>query len=137
MNRFLRPLAAAIALASITAPAVAEGLSYNVGLTSLYKYNGLDQDVRAPKNARPALQGGADYAFGNGLYVGNWNSTGKFGAQGNADLEIDLYGGYRGEFGQGWRYDVGSSGGERLVEPVGAVAVVLHRDAPSRNTFGE
>ena len=108
MNNFIRPLAAALALACITAPAAAEGLSYNVGLTSLYKYNGLDQDVRAPKNARPALQGGADYDFGNGLYVGNWNSTGKFGAQGNADLEIDLYGGYRGEFGQGWRYDIGA-----------------------------
>ena len=92
----------------VAAPAAAEGLSYNVALTSLYKYNGIDQDVRAPKNVRPALQGGADYDFGNGLYAGNWNSTGQFGAQGKADLEIDLYGGYRGEFGQGWRYDVGA-----------------------------
>lgn len=108
MNRFLPPLAAAIALATATAPAAAEGLSFNLGLTSLYKYNGIDQDVRAPKNVRPAVQGGVDYDFGNGLYVGNWNSTGKFGAQGQADLEIDLYGGYRGEFGQGWRYDVGA-----------------------------
>jgi uncharacterized protein (TIGR02001 family) len=108
MNPFIRPLAAALALASIAVPAAAEGVSYNVGLTSLYKFNGLDQDVRSPKNARPALQGGADYDFGNGLYVGNWNSTGQFGAQGNADLEIDLYGGYRGEFGQGWRYDIGA-----------------------------
>lgn len=108
MNRFLPPLAAAIALATATAPAAAEGLSFNLGLTSLYKYNGIDQDVRAPKNIRPAVQGGVDYDFGNGLYVGNWNSTGKFGAQGQADLEIDLYGGYRGEFGQGWRYDVGA-----------------------------
>ena len=108
MNRFLPPLAAAIALATATAPAAAEGLSFNLGLTSLYKYNGIDQDVRTPKNVRPAVQGGVDYDFGNGLYVGNWNSTGKFGAQGQADLEIDLYGGYRGEFGQGWRYDVGA-----------------------------
>lgn len=108
MNRFLPPLAAAIALATATAPAAAEGLSFNLGLTSLYKYNGIDQDVRAPKNVRPALQGGVDVDFGNGLYVGNWNSTGKFGTQGQADLEIDLYGGYRGEFGQGWRYDVGA-----------------------------
>lgn len=108
MNRFLPPLAAAIVLATATAPAASEGLSFNLGLTSLYKYNGIDQDVRAPKNVRPALQGGVDYDFGNGLYVGNWNSTGKFGAQGQADLEIDLYGGYRGEFGQGWRYDVGA-----------------------------
>lgn len=108
MNRCIRPLAAALALASIAAPAAAQSLSFNLGLTSLYKYNGLDQDVREPKNVRPALQGGADVEFGNGLYVGNWNSTGQFGAEGKADLEIDLYGGFRGEFGEGWRYDIGA-----------------------------
>ncbi|GAA6140962.1 TorF family putative porin [Hydrogenophaga sp. 5NK40-0174] len=101
-------IAVAIALAATAASASAEGISYNVGITSLYKFNGIDQDVRASKNVRPALQGGVDYDFGNGLYVGNWNSTGQFGAMGKADLEIDVYGGYRGEFGEGWRYDVGA-----------------------------
>jgi len=108
MNRFIRPLAAAFALVSIAAPAAAQSISYNVGLTSLYKFNGLDQDARAPRNVRPALQGGADVDFGNGLYVGNWNSTGQFGAQGKADLELDFYGGYRGEIVEGWRYDIGA-----------------------------
>jgi uncharacterized protein (TIGR02001 family) len=108
MRNPIHPLALALALAATTAPAAAEGLSFNLGLTTLYKFNGVDQDVRTPRNVRPALQGGADHDFGNGLYVGNWNSTGRFGAQGNADLEIDLYGGYRGEFGQGWRYDIGA-----------------------------
>lgn len=108
MKLFIRPLATAFAFACMAAPAVAQSVTYNIGLTSLYKFNGIDQDVRTPKNARPALQGGVDFDLGNGFYVGNWNSTGQFGAQGKADLEIDLYGGYRGEFGEGWRYDIGA-----------------------------
>ena len=34
-----------------------------------------------------ALQGGVDFDFGNGFYIGNWNSTGRFG---EANLEINL-----------------------------------------------
>ena len=45
-----------------------------------------------------------DYDFGNGFYVGNWNSTGKFG---EANLEIDLYAGYSNELSNGVSYDVG------------------------------
>jgi len=59
--------------------------------------------VRARDN-RPALQGGVDYDFGNGFYIGNWNSTGRFE---EANLEINLYGGYSGELGNGLGFDVG------------------------------
>lgn len=97
----LLAMAAACALLPVAAQAQ---LSFNVGAVSLYKSNGIDQDNRAPGNFIPALQGGVDYAFGNGFYLGNWNSTGKFGA---ANLEIDLYGGYGGEISQGLSYDVG------------------------------
>lgn len=107
MSKFTGPLAVALALAAATGPAAAEGLSFNLGLTSLYKFNGIDQNASQPKNVSPALQGGMDFDFGNGLYVGNWNSTGTFGAASNAKVEIDLYGGYRGEFAEGWRYDLG------------------------------
>lgn len=99
-------LAAALVSAAL-APALAQaegGLSFNIGAVSLYKFNGIDQDNRAPKNFIPAVQGGVDYDFGNGLYVGNWNSTGKFG---DARVEIDLYAGYKGELGNGLSYDVG------------------------------
>ena len=78
------------------APAAPPPLTFNIGVVSLYKASGIDQDVREPKNFRPALQGGADYAADNGLYAGVWASTGKFGNSAKADLEIDLYGGYRG-----------------------------------------
>lgn len=85
----------------------AEGLSFNIGVVSLYKSNGIDQDSRQganPKSFRPAIQGGVDYDFGNGFYVGNWNSTGEFG---NANLEIDLYAGYSNQLSDKLSYDVG------------------------------
>ncbi|HEX5737964.1 MAG TPA: TorF family putative porin [Hydrogenophaga sp.] len=109
MKKNTRPAAVLAAMLLVTAalPAAAEGLSFNVGLVSLYKFNGIDQNASEPRNVRPAVQGGVDYDFGNGFYAGNWNSTGKFGNESKAKVEIDLYGGYRGEFGEGWRYDVG------------------------------
>jgi len=98
-------LATAVAAATgLLAPAQAQNLSYNIGVVSLYKSNGVDQDSRDATNLRPALQGGVDYSFGNGFYVGNWNSAGKFG---NANIEIDLYGGYGAELANGISYDVG------------------------------
>lgn len=92
------------AAAAVMAPAQAEGISYNIGFVSLYKSSGVDADSRAAKSARPAIQGGVDYDFGNGFYVGNWNSTGKFG---KANVEIDLYAGYVNELANGLGYDVG------------------------------
>ena len=97
-------LAAALSMAALSS-AQAEGLSFNIGAVSLYKSNGIDQDDRGNKSFNPAVQGGVDYDFGNGFYVGNWNSTGKFGA--GANLEIDLYGGYSNELSNGLSYDVG------------------------------
>lgn len=94
----------AAASAAVMAPAQGEGISYNIGVVSLYKLNGVDQDSRTPESVRPALQGGVDYDFGNGFYVGNWNSTGKF-AQSN--LDINLYAGYANELANGFGYDVG------------------------------
>ncbi|MFN3830482.1 MAG: TorF family putative porin, partial [Tepidimonas ignava] len=52
------------------------------------------------------MQSGVDYDFGNGFYVGNWNSTGKFGSNVGANLEVDLYAGYRGELSKGVGYDL-------------------------------
>lgn len=102
------PARTLVALAIAAAPfaASAEGLSFNIGAVSLYKLYGVDQNT-APKDDRntyPAIQGGVDYEFANGFYVGNWNSTGRFD---NADVEIDLYAGYRGEIAGGLSYDIG------------------------------
>ncbi len=101
-----------LALAAFTAisvlPTVSHAednpLSFNASLTSDYRYRGISQS-----RLQPALQGGADYAAANGLYVGTWLSTIKwikdFG--GNADVEWDIYGGYKGALTKDVGFDVG------------------------------
>jgi uncharacterized protein (TIGR02001 family) len=78
-----------------TAAAV-DPISYNITAVSNYKYRGQDQDWSKTKGFKPALQGGVDYAHTSGFYVGNWNSTVDFAAaNGQANVEVDLYGGYK------------------------------------------
>ena len=78
-------------------------LSYNVGVVSDYRYRGISQT-----RLQPALQGGIDYADKSGFYVGAWGSTIKWikDSGGDAPVEIDLYGGYKGAVGD-VGYDVG------------------------------
>lgn len=110
MNQSLRVLAAAITAAALPDAAFAD-LASNVGVVSDYRYRGISQS-----RLEPALQGGADYDNG-GLYVGAWASTikwitdagtaGSFGA-GNADVELDIYGGYKAELVKdSLAYDIG------------------------------
>ena len=106
MNKFKLALVSAAAAALLVPAAAQAQLSFNIGAVSLYKSSGVTQNWingKDSKNFSPAIQGGVDYEFGNGFYVGNWNSTGKFEG---ADVEIDLYGGYRGEITKGLGYDV-------------------------------
>jgi uncharacterized protein (TIGR02001 family) len=70
----------------------------NISLTSNYKYRGQDQG-----NNKPAVQGGFDFSK-DGFYVGNWNSSIGFT---NAGIEMDFYGGYKGEITKDLTYDVG------------------------------
>lgn len=93
----------ALALSAVLVGAVhAEGLSANVAVASKYKFRGQDQSD-ASKEAVPAIQGGFDYAWRNGFYLGNWNSSIGF-ANGT---EMDFYGGYKGEAMAGVGYDIG------------------------------
>lgn len=80
-------------------------LSSNIALTSNYKFRGQDQDASKSADFKPALQGGFDYAFSNGFYVGNWNSSVNW-LDGNS-LEVDVYAGYTRELSPGLTYDVG------------------------------
>ncbi len=73
----------------------------NIALTTKYKFRGQDQGNT--KWFSPALQGGFDWSQ-NGWYVGNWNSNVSFS---NAAIEMDFYGGYRGEIAKDLGYDVG------------------------------
>jgi uncharacterized protein (TIGR02001 family) len=109
----------AVTLASLGADAMAQDsaaaaatpdnqISYNVALTTDYRYRGLAQS-----HFDPALQGGADYTHTpTGFYAGTWLSTIKWisDAGGDADVEWDLYAGKRGEITKDVTYDVGVLG---------------------------
>ena len=88
-------LAASSAVLAQSQPAAPEPdytLSFNVGAVTDYRYRGISQS-----RGRPALQGGADFAHKSGFYVGTWASTIKWisDAGGDADVEVDIYGGYK------------------------------------------
>ena len=103
MSSIKTPLMAlAMASAAAFAPlsAQAEGVSYNVGIESSY-----GDDA---KDFAPSLQGGVDYAFANGFYVGNWNGTGRFenGDAFKSTVESDFYVGYAKEFDNSFNYNL-------------------------------
>jgi uncharacterized protein (TIGR02001 family) len=96
-------LLASGAVMAQTAPEPDYTLSFNVGAVTDYRYRGISQS-----RLRPALQGGADFAHKSGFYVGTWASTIKWISDGggDADVEVDIYGGYKTAFG-GVGLDVG------------------------------
>lgn len=112
MIRKLSPIALATSLAvgglAVPMAANASGgdLSANITITNNYIWRGLTQTAN-----QPAFQGGIDYAFDGGFYVGTWLSNVSYDLDDGSDdpfsYEHDLYFGYSGEFGGGISYDVG------------------------------
>ena len=99
MNKSILLVAIASTLGAAAAHAEdASPFTANVSLTSNYKYRGQDQG-----NNKPAIQGGFDYSK-DGFYIGNWNSSIGFT---NSGLEMDFYGGYRGELAKDLGFDIG------------------------------
>jgi uncharacterized protein (TIGR02001 family) len=99
-------LACALSIGAL-APTLAQAeLSYNVGIVSTI---GTDDYRHAddPKNFKPALTFGVDYAFANGFYLSNANTTGKFAD--NNDIEMTLTAGFSKELANGFSYDVSAS----------------------------
>ncbi|MET0333036.1 MAG: TorF family putative porin [Rhizobacter sp.] len=78
-------------------------VAFNVGAVSDYRYRGISQT-----RLKPTLQGGVDFSAG-GFYLGAWATGIKWikDVGGDADIEVDLYGGYKGEISKGLTYDVG------------------------------
>jgi uncharacterized protein (TIGR02001 family) len=111
MKKILVPTLIALAVSALasvaqaqTAPAAPESsLSFNAGVVTDYRYRGISQS-----RLKPAVQGGVDYADKSGFYVGAWGSSIKWikDAGGDAPIELDLYGGYKGAVGD-VAYDVG------------------------------
>lgn len=112
MNKTLLTVASTLSLIAVAAHAedpATPPLTANVSLTTNYKFRGQDQgNVNPDRGFSPAIQGGFDYSM-NGFYVGNWNSSiGWISESGvNSHIEMDFYGGYRGDIGSGFGYDVG------------------------------
>ena len=82
-------------------------LSFNVGAVSDYRFRGISQT-----SFNPALQGGIDFAHKSGFYLGTWASNIKWikdyvGAT-DGSLEVDVYGGYKGEISKDFSFDVGA-----------------------------
>ena len=75
-------------------------LSGNIALTTDYVWRGVSLSDNAP-----AIQGGFDADLGNGLYAGVWGSNVDAADDSNG-LELDLYGGWAGEF-SGVGVDIG------------------------------
>ena len=100
-TRALLAVAAALAAA---APAISHAdVALNVGAFSDYRYRGISQT-----RVKPAIQAGVDFTSG-AFYAGAWASNIKwiedFG--GDASIEIDLYGGYKGAISKELTYDIG------------------------------
>jgi uncharacterized protein (TIGR02001 family) len=89
----------ASAFAQTKAPEPDYTLSFNAGVVTDYRYRGISQT-----RLKPAVQGGLDFAHKSGFYLGAWASTIKWiedsgGPDGK--VELDLYGGYKGELAKG------------------------------------
>jgi uncharacterized protein (TIGR02001 family) len=84
-------------------------LSYNIGATTDYRFRGISQS-----SFKPAVQGGADFSHKSGAYVGVWGSNVNwvkdFAGATDGSLEVDLYGGYKGELAKDLGFDVGVIG---------------------------
>lgn len=101
----MRPIfiSAATGLLALGAGTADAALSSNVTATSEYDFRGISQTARDP-----ALQAGADYAFGDsGLALGAWASNVDFGDSVDGDLELDVVGSYGRALGEHARWIAG------------------------------
>jgi uncharacterized protein (TIGR02001 family) len=91
-------------------PASPHTFTGKIALYSEYEYRGQSQT-----SEDPALQLTLDYAHASGFYVGGFltnikwlNDTGEvLGTPIDGDVELDIYGGYKWGFADGWTLDVG------------------------------
>jgi uncharacterized protein (TIGR02001 family) len=97
MNMIKKTVIATALLAATSTAALAE-ISGNVSLATDYRFRGISQT-----DNDPAIQGGFDWAHDSGLYAGVWASNLQFAGS----IEMDYYGGFSGEMGNGLGYDVG------------------------------
>ena len=96
--------------AALAAPLAHANPSFSVSAYSEYEFRGLGQTSH-----RPAAQATAAYNHASGFYAGAFASNIRWlkdlanasGFKTSADIEIDLYGGYKFEPAKGVTVDVG------------------------------
>jgi uncharacterized protein (TIGR02001 family) len=91
-----------VAMAADAAPAPTPLFTANVALVTDYLYRGISQTA-----AKPAIQGGFDYAHSSGFYAGVWGSNISWLPASGASLELDTYLGFKSSFATDFSYDVG------------------------------
>jgi hypothetical protein len=104
-------LAAVVAAIVAATPAIAQDapkspftVAGSVGLVSDYRFRGVSQSDK-----EMAVQGGFSVTHESGLYVGTWGSNlSGWGTFGGANMELDLYGGYKLPVGGG-ALDIGAT----------------------------
>ena len=91
------------ALAQSAAPA--STLGFNAGVVNDYRYRGITQT-----RFEATAQAGVDYAHTSGFYIGAWGTGIKWikdaGAS-DGNVELDVYGGYKGAITSALSYDIG------------------------------
>lgn len=91
----------AAAPAAAAEPESAWTVTSNIGFVSDYRFRGMSQTWR-----KPAVQGGFDITHSSGFYAGVWGSNISPNTYPDANVELDLYGGYNGSIsaveGLGW-----------------------------------
>jgi uncharacterized protein (TIGR02001 family) len=103
-------LAAALVPGAALAEDSPHSFTGKVALYSEYEYRGISQT-----SEKPAGQLTLDYAHASGFYVGTFVSNIKWlkdtgevlGDPMSANIEWDIYGGYKWGFAEGWTLDVG------------------------------
>jgi uncharacterized protein (TIGR02001 family) len=103
-------LAASASVRAEDAPPPEHSFTGKAAVYSEYEYRGISQT-----SEKPALQLNLDYAHRSGLYIGTFLSNIKWlkdtaqagGFSTDANIEWDIYGGYRFEVVKDWTLDVG------------------------------
>lgn len=99
-------LSGTAAVAQTKAPEPDFTLSYNVGVTTDYRFRSLSQT-----SFKPALQAGADFSHKSGLYLGvlgsNVNWIKDYVGATKGSMELDLYGGFKTEVAKDLGLDLG------------------------------
>jgi uncharacterized protein (TIGR02001 family) len=124
----------ASAFAQTKAPEPDYTLSFNAGVVTDYRYRGISQT-----RLKPAVQGGLDFAHKSGFYLGVWGSTIKWiedsgGPDGK--VELDLYGGYKGELAKGLAYDVGVLRYEYVGNTLSSSTLASYANANTTEVYG-